>query len=349
MSTFNKTSTESIDDILGAFDSHNATNSLQLVSHIQDVSELINNAPDPRLYNLSYSSLTTLHSCPRKFELDKKNSTTVSTQDQETSITFSYGHIVGLGIQMILEGKSHEEFIWQAFLLWKAELFAENVKQNKSFASAIFAVEKFKSMLSQGFLQDYELVIYNGKPACELSFIITLPNGFKYRGFVDAVLQHKITKAVIVLECKTSSAVSINSATYKNSAQAVGYSIVLDAIFPELSSYKVIYLIYSTKQYQYETLEFTKTYVQRARWIRELVLDADLINTYIENDLFPMHGESCFSYFRECEYMNLCQMSTDRLVKPITQKEVDKMQEANEEYEIKISLDDLINSQLSKS
>lgn len=304
---------------------------------------------DPRLKNLSYSSLTTLHSCPRKFELDKLNSTAQVNEDVGESITFSYGHIVGLGIQMTLEGKSEDEFIWQAFLLWKPELFADNPKQNKSFAAAIFAVQKFKAMLDQGYLEDYELVYYEGKPACELSFLIELPNGFKLRGFVDAVLRHKTSGQVIVLECKTSSALAINSATYKNSAQAVGYSIVLDAIFPELSSYKVLYLIYSTKQYQYEQLEFTKTYVQRARWIRELVLDADLIQTYIDNDLFPMHGESCFSYFKECKYMNLCQMTTERLVTKITTEEVIAVEEANDKYQIKITLDDLINSQLSKA
>lgn len=304
---------------------------------------------DPRLQNLSYSSLTTFHSCPRKFELQKLNSTATITEDIETSITFSYGHIVGLGIQMLLENKSEEEFIWQAFLLWKPELFADNPKQNKSFASAIFAVQKFKAMMDQGYLQDYELVYYEGKPAVELGFLISLPNGYKLRGYVDAVLRHKITGEVKVLECKTSSAFSVNPATYKNSAQAVGYSVVLDAIFPDLSAYKVLYLIYSTKQYQFEQMEFTKTYVQRARWIRELVLDADLIQTYTDNDLFPMHGESCFSYFRECEYMNLCQMSTDRLVEKLKPEEAEAIQAANDRYQIQITLEDLINSQLSKS
>lgn len=305
--------------------------------------------PDIRLQNISYSSLATLHACPRKFELNRLNSIVTGEEDIQTSVTFSYGHVVGLGIQMVLENKSEAEFIWQAFLAWKPDLFAENTKQNKSFASAIFAVQKFKAMCAQGYLQDYELVYYEKKPAVELGFLISLPNGYNFRGSVDAVLRHKTTDEVMVLECKTSSATSINSATYKNSAQAVGYSVVLDAIFPLLSSYKVLYLIYSTKQYQYEQLEFTKTYVQRARWIRELVLDADLIQTYIDNELFPMHGESCFSYFRECEYMNLCQLSTERLTHKLTSEEASAFEEVNAKYQIQITLADLINSQLSKS
>ena len=303
---------------------------------------------DPRLKNLSYSSLLTAHSCPRKFQLDRLGSISESSESMSESITFSYGQIVGLGIQLILERKSYEEVIWQMFLGWKPELFADNPKQNKSFAAAVFAIDKFSNMLSEGYLNGYSLVSYNGKPACELSFLISLPNGFKYRGFVDAVLQNDETGEVIVLECKTSSATSLNPATYKNSAQAIGYSIVLDAIFPSLSSYRVLYLVYSTKQLCYDQLEFTKSYLQRARWIRELVLDCETLESYNLGDLYPMRGESCFSYFRECQYMGLCQMETDRLVTPLTQEQADKIEKTNSEYQIQISLDDLINSQLSK-
>ena len=304
---------------------------------------------DPRILNLSYSSLLSLHSCPRKLQLDRLGSVKESVESISETITFSYGQIVGLGIQMSLEHKSVDECMWAMFLGWKPELFADNPKQNKSFASAIFAVEKFRAMQEQGYLDGYSLVYYEGKPACELSFLITLPNNFKYRGFVDAVLRHDTSGKVIVLECKTSSAATINPATYKNSAQAIGYSIVLDAIFPDLSSYDVLYLIYSCKSYQYEQLEFTKSYVQRARWIQELVLDTQAIQMYHANDCFPMRGESCFSYFRECQYMNLCQMQTDRLVSPPTVKQVIDIAKTNETYQIQISLAKLIESQLSKA
>jgi len=303
---------------------------------------------DPRILNLSYSSLLTLHSCPRRYELEKLQATSDTSESQSQSITFSYGQIVGLGIQLTLEHKSDEEILWQMYLGWKPELFADNPKQNKSFAAAVFAVQKFQAMLSQGYLEDYELVYYNGKPACELSFLITLPSGFKYRGFVDAVLQHRISGEVVVLECKTSSAVSLNAATYKNSAQAIGYSIVLDAMFPALSSYEVIYLIYSTKQLQYEQLKFSKSYVQRARWIRELLLDVDTISSYVGADLFPMRGESCFSFYSECKYKKLCQMETSKLTSTLTQDEYEKIQVANDAYQIQISISDLIAAQLEK-
>lgn len=299
---------------------------------------------DARIQNLSYSSLLTLHDCPRKFQLYRLQSKADEVDDGGSSnVTFAFGHIVGEGIQAALENKTEQEIFFQMFLGWHADLEDRNEKQVKSFYHAIAAVQKFLSMRAVGLLQDYELVYYNGKPAVELSFRITFPDGFKYRGFVDAVLQHKISGEVLVLECKTTSATNLNPAQYKNSAQAIGYSVVLDVIFPELSSYKVLYLVYKTKSMEYESLPFNKSYLQRALWIQELLLDIETIKMYEEASIYPMRGESCFSFYRECEYLNLCTLSTQHLVTEYVEPE------KVEEFMIELSLSDLINSQLSKT
>ena len=222
---------------------------------------------DKRILNLSYSSLLTLHSCPRKFQLYRLNATVEQPEDIPGSITFAYGHSVGEGIQHILTGLSWEQTLFKLFTAWEVDLLADNPKQNKSFWGAVFAVKQFHSLYSNGYLEGYELVHYQGIPATELSFAIHLPDGFIYRGFVDAVLQHTTTGEVLVLECKTTNATSVNPAQYKNSAQAIGYSIVLDAIFPTLSAYKVLYLVYQTKSESYVQLPFDKSYYSRALWI----------------------------------------------------------------------------------
>ena len=179
---------------------------------------------DPRLFNLSYSGRLTLHSCPRRFQLEKLNAEVTTIEDYIASVTLSFGQVVGLGLQLTLEGKTLEQVIFQMYLLWKPELFQEDEKKKKSFWYAVQAVQRFISMREDGFLQDYELVYYNGVPANELSFRIHLPDGFKYRGFIDAVLRHKKTGRVLVLECKTTASNNLNPAMYKNSSQAVGYS-----------------------------------------------------------------------------------------------------------------------------
>jgi hypothetical protein len=155
--------------------------------------------------------------------------------------------------------------------------------------------------------------------------------------------------AVRVLECKTHSGTTINPATYKNSAQAIGYSIVLDAIFPELSSYDVLYLAYSSKREEYEMIPFEKSYYARALWIRELLLDVETIKMYEENQIYPMHGESCFDFYRECEYLQHCTLSTEHLVSPLTEDAVAQIDAELEKFQIKITLNDLINAQLTKN
>jgi hypothetical protein len=59
-----------------------------------------------------------------------------------------------------------------------------------------------------------------------------------------------------------------------------------------------------------------------------------------------MHGENCFSFFRECEYLSLCTLNTDKLTKPLTQKEYEKMQE--EKYMFTVDFFELVESQIAK-
>lgn len=303
---------------------------------------------DPRILNISYSALTTLHTCPRKFQLYKLNSKVELIEDIPGSITFAYGHAVGAGVQSILEGKSIDAIIFEEFMRWDVDLLAENTKQNKSFFGAMVAIQQFKSMYDNGYLDGYEIVQYKGKPACELSFVIHLPDGFKYRGFVDAVLRHRITGEVLVLECKTTNAAAVNPAQYKNSAQAIGYSIVLDALFPTLSSYKVLYLVYQTKSESFVQLPFDKSYYSRALWIKELLLDLEVIKMYERESIYPMRGESCYSFFRECEYLQVCTLSTENLTEPLKQNAYDKMIKDLTEFQIHITIEQLIEAQIAK-
>jgi hypothetical protein len=298
---------------------------------------------DYRIRQLSYSSLLSLHSCPRKFQLNRLRTSHRSEEDLKSTITFAYGHVVGEAIQLALTGLSKEQIIWKMFLMWHTDLLARDDKGNKSFWEACVALDKFLSLREQGFLNEYELVYYQDRPACELSFCIELPDGFRLRGFVDAVLRHRTSGKILVLECKTTGSSALNPAAYKNSAQAIGYSIVLDHMFPEMSSYEVLYLIYTTKDREFNPIPFTKTYLQRALWIRELLLDVETIKMYEAAEVYPMRGESCFSFFRECEYFQTCTLSTDYLTKPCTPEEEDKT-----EYQVTISLTDLLDTQLEK-
>lgn len=299
---------------------------------------------DYRIRQLSYSSLLLLHTCPRKYQLYKHRTEVVSIYDEIQEVTFAFGHVVGEAIQLVLEGVPKAEIVWKMFLGWHAPLMAENSKKSKSFWDAMIALERFISLRNSGFLEEYELVYYNGKPACELSFCITLPDGFRLRGFVDAVLRHKESGEILVLECKTTGN-NFSPSQYKNSSQAIGYSIVLDVLFPDLSSYEVLYLVYKTTDQTYTPIPFVKNYLQRAVWIKELLLDVEMIKLYETHDTYPMHGESCYSYYRDCEYLHTCTLSNKAILPEFDEhKHIDLT-----EYQINISLLDLITTQMEKT
>jgi hypothetical protein len=302
---------------------------------------------DPRIKMLSFSSVKTLRKCGRKFELYRKKATDDAmdpTAASNQNVTFAFGHVVGEGIQDVMDGIPEDTIIFKMFLGWHASLADNNPKQNKSFYLAVLAIQRFISLRTNGFLDEYELLEFNGRSAKELSFRITLPNGFTFRGSVDAVLRHKVTGKILVLECKTSSSTNLNPTTFKNSSQAVGYSVVLDVVAPDIVQYDVLYLVYLTKDMVYEQLRFPKTYLQRAQWIQELLLDVEIIKLYERTGVYPMNGESCNDFFRDCEYLNQCTLSTALITTPPIEGAVhdDKV------YDIELTLEDLIEGQMKK-
>jgi hypothetical protein len=349
------TNTPEVDNFLDiGFDSFHSSNSEDLIPTVNiDTSPLVTlpeGTIDPRLKLLSHSSRTTLHKCPRKYQLYRLSSKQLSLADEkevEQGVTFAYGSAVGMGVQSTLEGKTDDQIFLDTFLEWDVDLLDNTPRQKKSFWLALFAVQKFMSLRADGFLDDYELVYYNGKPAVELSFQINLPNGFKYRGFVDAVLKHKLTGEIMVLECKTSSGTA-NSTMYKNSGQALGYSVVLDILFPELSSYLVLYLVYESKSYEYKELPFEKSLLQRALWLQELLIDTQMIELYESYHTYPMHGETCLDFFRDCEYLSLCTLSTQNMTKPLTEEIVEKIEVDATAYQFTVDFYDLVEAQVSK-
>lgn len=302
----------------------------------------------PKLLNTSYSSLQTLHRCPRKFFLERLK----PNRDRENNATLAFGHAVGEGIQSVLSGDGWNRTLIRMFLAWDVDIFDDlEDKDGKTFWFAVNAVEKF-IQIRDTVLGEYEIARWTNpssgeeEPAVELGFRITTPDGFKYRGFVDVVLRHKATGEFLVLELKTTKSRTPNEATYKNSGQALGYSIVLDSVAPGYSKYHVLYLVYSSVAREYTPMPFTKNYLQRAEWIHSFMLDVEIIKLYHQNQLWPKNGDSCFAFFRPCEFYQSCGMSDAVLV-----PESVRMQEPKPEAKmisIELTLMDLINSQLDR-
>jgi hypothetical protein len=107
--------------------------------------------------------------------------------------------------------------------------------------------------------------------------------------------------------------------------------------------------VYKTKAKEYDSLPFVKDYLQRALWIRTLLLEIETIKQYENAGIYPMHGESCYDFYRECEYMNICTLSTESLTTPLDPDAEAEIQKRNDtEFQITLTLGDLIAAQLDK-
>ncbi|MGL4484305.1 MAG: PD-(D/E)XK nuclease family protein, partial [Anaerovoracaceae bacterium] len=205
---------------------------------------------------LSHSSIETLHSCPRKFEIYRNN----FLPKEQGTVDTAFGHAVGVGIQELLilqKARDEVDFgmadddterlysmlsdyqlaVWKMFLSWEAPIDEVKPKAKKGFHTACLAVETYMHQLLPALAStDWELAYFNDKPAVELGFIVSLPNGYYYRGYVDAVLVNHIEKRFRVLEIKTTGLSVVDIAQYKNSFQGVGYGVILDKLAASLGT-----------------------------------------------------------------------------------------------------------------
>jgi len=301
------------------------------------------------LRTLSYSGLLTFHSCPRKFQLNRLLPRE-ATEETDEGGHLDFGTVVGNGVQELLVTGSMERAIFKAFIDWKDNLESERgAKSSKTFWHAVQAIKKFTEIIN-GPLAMYELAYFNGKPAVELGFRIDFGNGFKFRGKLDALLIHRINRSYLPLECKTTGWSVIDEAMYGNSAQGVGYGVVIDRVAfesdTEVNSYNVFYPVYMTKKAEWVPMFFPKSNSSRAGWLQSVFFDVMRIKEYAEIDHFPMHGESCFGFNKQCKHYGMCGLSTSTLVGDMNSVPIklDKV----EDYPLEFDVDDLINAQIAK-
>lgn len=309
--------------------------------HLIPVVHLEEGQIDPRFLRVSYSSNLDFHACPRYYQLNKLEAPRI--QSYQDNVTFAYGHAVGEGIQQYLITRDINKAIWAAFLFWDTDYADADEKRAKSFPEAVAALLMLHELCEDGLLEDYEVAYFNEKPAAELSFRIKFIHT-TYRGYVDLVLRHRITGELLILELKTSSATWVNHYAYKNSAQAIGYSVILDKIAPGTTSYSVLYLVQLTKLGKFEVFEFPKTLHQRALWIKDRLWDEQVLvgmaQSYGNYGIWPTHGESCTRFGKTCQYMDSCHLSTENQMAPLRENQL----EEDTVYDFEFTVEELLEA-----
>jgi hypothetical protein len=271
---------------------------------------------------LSYSTFNLLHQCPRKFNLLKLKNINNVIEYEKTKDT-DYGSAFGVGIQEYILTNDIEQAIWKAMLEYQ---YVEETK-NKNAVGVILGIQAFAAQWDP---TEWEVAYYKGKPACELSFKIILDEATQdyYCGYVDVVLINKRTKVAVIVEIKTT---GLNrddiKPYYQNSSQAVGYSIVLDAIVgaAEASSWTILYVVNQLKSYtnprpKLQSLPFYKSKKDRLEWLLDTRIAYDHLLGYLSLDYWPKEGGACMDYNRACSLFNLCDLTTlathEQLIKP---------------------------------
>lgn len=320
-------------------------------------------------YGVSYSRLQTLKTCARKFQIENL----VGYRPRESNVTFAYGHMVGAGIQEILEHNDLDLAIFNAALEWDLRIDAigtnSEVTAKKSFAYAMEAIERF-SYLMNGLgtnsikedLSDWKVARFTNdagkdvvgiETSFEVKYVSEDMEGnekdYVYEGHIDCILYNEKKKQLKVLELKTSGMTKLHPAMYANSQQALGYSIIVDIIAKQLgcgSSYEVTYLIYQSKSQGYTVFPFFKTSKQKADWINSLLLDTHLIETYrAYTDQWPVNASGCFAYFRPCNYFERCHLENDYFEKLLKEDKTTNSFVESEDVDFSLKLDDIIAAQ----
>lgn len=301
---------------------------------------------------MSYSFNETLYACPRRFELDK-----LLGRSNKDTATFAFGKAVGAGAEKLMATGDVEAAIWECFLVWSIDLDDDSeISSKKTFWYAVGAVDSFQ-LVVQDYLKNWKVLEYNGRQATELSFHVDLGDGFGYFGHMDAALQSSKDGSLGVFECKTTKFREVNEASYKNSNQGVGYSLLLDTIaelngITEGDKYSVFYPVYKTEAMSWEVLPFAKTYSMRANFIQSLLFDKQTIQMYIEAGKFPKRGSGCFNFFRRCEHFDICDMSNKFLVgRTVDHAEVAQnlYGSVDEKHDIYLTLEDVIDAQIRRA
>ncbi len=277
-----------------------------------------------KIRGTSYSRRLSFHACPHKYEL----SGGYSLLSRTNSVTFAYGHAVAMGIQTTIAGASLNKAILACWLEYDHDLddkgSANEQAAKKSVHQAVLATELFWHKYNSGslsYLDGWEVAKFKQadgtiKYGIELTYVIDLFDGFTDEGHIDLVLYHPKKNRYMVVEIKTTGGTQVHPAQYKYSDQPLGYGVVLDYIASlqgGTSSFDVLYLVWKSRTKELIALPFTKTVQDRSRWLHELLLDVEQISKYEEEGHFPHRGESCFNYFRPCEFFETCKFPKEKL------------------------------------
>lgn len=280
---------------------------------------------------ISHSSLDTLLTCERKFQLEKLLKTDVEREDTEHTV---FGKAFGAGVATYMVTGNRDHALYQAWLTYFPELQTDKKNQARCFSALIASFPQLDRLL-----EEYEVVSFKEQPAVELSYRINISEHYYFVGHIDVVLKNIFTDLHFIMEVKTTGLGLIDlDPLYKNSGQALGYSIALDKIVGEAqSSYGVLYFVAQLGRdfkAKIHVLPYQKTLLDRLNWFLTLGQDIQRLDTMREINVYPMRGRSCIQFMRPCKFFGICGLKSFDVPKEQVPDEI--------EYDFVYELDELV-------
>jgi hypothetical protein len=182
---------------------------------------------EPDKLALSYSRRQTLNRCARLFQLREIK----QRKSRTPSIDTAFGSAFGAGVQELFKSGSVERATIAALGSWDYPEFEDmyGKKHNKSFWICVESLEIFAAQYLPSITSEYELADLDGRSGIELFVYINIGSSFNYQIHIDLILQNRETKALCVVEIKTSGMDAVES-DWGNSSQTLGYYAILEAL-----------------------------------------------------------------------------------------------------------------------
>lgn len=291
---------------------------------------------------LSHSALNTFHTCERLFQLDRLLEGSPDKEDYPATV---FGRAFGMGVSTYLVTQDSDKALFAGWLEYYPIL-----EDEKRTEEILLNLLKISFPKLDDLLLDYEVAIFQNKPAVELSFRLEINERIYFVGYGDVALKNRWNGRYAILENKTTGLDLYDiDPLYKNSGQALGYSIVLDKIAgAENTEYDVLYLVGQLKSKSnggFSPLVSLKTYPKtlqdRLNWFISLGMDVNRLEQMLEMNVFPMRGSSCLQFMRPCRFFGVCNLQAlDRY------KEIE---EDTKEYQFTFNLHELITDHIERS
>ena len=293
-------------------------------------------------YRLSDSTMRDFNRCEKFFQLYRMCDTDMPRNNGSPATI--RGSAFGIGVQTYFLTGDIEQALYQTWLAyWPIDENRPYISCSRTLNNLLVAKEKLDILRRR-----YEVAIFEGKPAIELSFRLNkIGSKYYYVGYIDLVLFDKEEGIYVVFEIKTTGYnLTDLEPVYKNQGQTLAYSIVLDKIASSnLSKYGVLYFVVRDKGKNpipdIYSFAFTKTLTDRLKWFVSYGLDLEKAERMEELGIYPMRGESCVSFNRVCTFYNNCQLESlaeNKRAKP----------ETEEEYQFTYDLDDLVEDHIQR-